>query len=434
MEAALQIISKVITSGDYSIIENNLLNEEYFIEYEDEYNYINSHYKKYGNVPDKFTFLSKFPELDLVEVTESDKYLIDTIKEERLYFKSVPVVKQIAKLLKTDANAAAEYMIHAIQDLQPNYDLGGIDIVSAAKERYDAYVERKEHQDAWTFTTGFPELDGVIHGIERQEELIVLFARINNGKSFVAEKISTHVWQIGFNVGYISPEMSANSIGYRFDTLYKGFSNRSLMWADNSLSTKEYREYINELSEHKNRFVVATPKDFNKIITVSKLRLWVTQKKLDMLVIDGIKYLTDERYRRGDTIATSLTQISEDLMDLSIELKIPVIVVSQSNRMGVISGEDEDNTPELEHIKDSDGIAANASKVLSLRHTKDGVLKIGIKKQRFGPVGGQLNYQWAPDIGQFTFIPSYPDSQPEEQTTRKVKKLKKKIRDKTDIF
>lgn len=433
MEAALQIISKVISSGDYSIIENNLLNEEFFVEYEDEFNYIRKHFKKYGNVPDKFTFMSKFPELELVEVTESDKYLLETVKEERLYYKSIPVVKQIAKLLKTDANDAVKYMIQSMKDLQPDYQLGGTDIIKQAQERYESYVERRNNDKDWTFTTGFEELDALIHGIARMEELIVIFARINNGKSFVAEKIATHIWQIGFNVGYISPEMSANSIGYRFDTLYQGFSNKSLMWADKSLKQEDYKDYIDELQKSDHKFVVATPADFDKCITVTKLKEWIKQFELDFIVIDGINYLTDERFRRGDNKTTSLTNISEDLMALSIELKVPPLVVSQANRMGTVTDEEED-TPELENIKDSDGIAANASKVISLKHTKDGILRMGIKKNRFGPVGGKLNYQWNPDSGEFTFIPSYEDAQPKEKTERKVRKLKKKIKDKEDVF
>ena len=435
MEAALQILSKVVSSGDYSIIENNLLNEEFFIEYEDEFKYIQKHYKKYGNVPDKFTFLSKFPDIELVEVTESDRYLLETIKEERLYFKSIPVVKQIAKLLKTDANAAVEYMIQAMDDLQPDYKLGGTDIISQAEDRYNNYIQRKEHPEEWTFTTGFPELDDIIHGIERKEELIVLYARINNGKSFVAEKICTHIWQIGFNVGYISPEMSADSIGYRFDTLYHGFSNKSLIRADKSLKSEDYKNYIDQLEEHKNKFIVSTPADFDKIITVSKLREWIKQYKLDMIAIDGITYLTDERYKRGDNKTTSLTNISEDLISLSIEMKVPVLVVCQANRTGVMADtEENDGTPGLETIKDTDGIGANATKAISLRHTKEGILKLGITKHRNGVVGGQLNYQWEADTGEFTFIPSYDDAQPKEQTEKKIRKAKKKIVDKEDVF
>ena len=84
----LQIISKVLATQDLSIIEDNLLTEEYFVGYEQEYQYLIQHKKDYGNVPDKATFLSKFPDIDLVEVTESDRYLVDTVREEYLYYKS----------------------------------------------------------------------------------------------------------------------------------------------------------------------------------------------------------------------------------------------------------------------------------------------------------------------------------------------------------
>ena len=405
---ALQILSKVLLTKDASIIENNLLTEDYFPEYLDEYHYIMDHYKKYGNVPDKATFLSNFPDVELVEVTESDEYLVDTICEEWTFNKSVPVLKQAAKMMKTDANEAVRYMLQSVKDLQPRRSITGVDIITQAIERYNHFIERSEHEDAWTYTTGFPELDDLTHGIEVQEELIVLFARINNGKSFVAEKICTHVWQLGVNVGYISPEMSAMSIGYRFDTLYKGFSNKGLMWAQKDFDKEKYKEYIDTLHEHKNKFIVATPIDFDRRITVSKLREWIKQKNLNFIAIDGITYMTDERGKRGDNKTTTLTNISEDLMSLSIEMKIPILVVVQANRSGVVQDTEEQDggTPDLENIKDSDGIAANASKVLSLRHTKEGVLKIGIKKQRFGPVGGQLSYQWNPDIGEFRFLDS----------------------------
>ena len=431
---SLQIISKILATKDSSILEDNLLTRDFFVGYENEYDFLVQHEKEYGAVPDKATFLSKFPDVELVEVTESDKYLVDTIREEYLYYKSVPVVQKIAELLKTDSNAAAEYMIHAVKELQPTYRLGGIDIISQAEERYKQFKDRKENQDEWFFTTGFEELDDLIHGIQREEELFVIFARTNQGKSWVLEKICTHIWEIGFNVGYISPEMGANSVGYRFDTLHQNFSNRGLMWGKDDIDEEEYLKYINTLKTTKNQFVVATPVDFDRKITITKLRNWVKEHKLDILAIDGIKYLSDERYKRGDNLTTSLTNISEDLMALSIELHVPVLVVVQSNRSGVVA-EDEDETPDLESIRDSDGISHNASKVLSLRQTKDGVLKMGIKKSRFGSVGGKLNYQWDIDTGEFVHIPAEDDAEPVERTEKKVRDIRKNVvKDKEDMF
>lgn len=429
---ALQIISKIVSSASNSLVEDNFLTEDYFAGYEAEYNFIQDHVKQYGNVPDKATFLAAFPEFDLVEVAESDTYLIDTIREEYLYRKSVPVIQKAAELLQSDSNAAAEYLLGAMKDLQPAYKLGGTDIISAAADRLTQFLERKEHQENWFFTCGFPELDDLIHGIQRGEEFFVIFARTNQGKSWVLEKMCTHVWQIGYNVGYVSPEMGATSIGYRFDTLNQHYSNSGLMWGKDDIDEVEYRKYIEELKSRQNKFIVATPLDFDKRITVSKIRNWVKQYKLDMVAIDGITYMSDERSKRGDNKTTSLTNISEDLMELSVELKVPILVVVQANRSGVIESGKSD-TPELESIRDSDGIAHNASKVLSINQRERGILDMTVKKQRFGAVGGKLTYSWDINTGEFIFQPSYDDAEPESVTRTKVEKVRVTT-DKADVF
>ena len=417
----LQIISKIIESHDYSIIENNLITEEYFegTGYEAEFGFIKSHHDIYNNVPDKATFLTAFPNIELVEVCESDKYLIDTLREEYLFRKTVPVVKQVAKLLETDANAATEYLLQSMKDLQPNYSFEGTDLIADANIRLEHYKDRIEHQDEWYFTTGFPELDEVIHGVQRGEELFVIFARTNQCKSWILEKIVAHIWETGGNVGYISPEMGPDSVGYRLDTLLANFSNRDLMWGGTDLNLAEYEKHINELKTHKNRFWVSTPDKFDNRVTISKLRQCVKQYKLDVLAIDGIKYLSDERGRRSDNLTTSLTNISEDLMRLSVELGIPIFVVVQANRGGVDT--EKSGTPELENIRDSDGISHNASKVISLRQEGD-ILEIGVKKQRNGIVGTRLKYQCDINTGNFTYLPDYGETQASEPEERKRNK------------
>ena len=430
----LQIISKVISEGSYSFFEDNLITREYFdgTGYEGEFDFITNHYNKYGNVPDKATFLAAFPEIELVQVGESDRYLLNTLREEFLYRRSVPVVQRIAELLKTDANAASEYMWQATQQLQPNYDLSAVDLISQGEQRLEHFKDRLENQEDWYFTTGFPELDEVIHGIQRGEELFVIFARTNQGKSWVLEKIMTHIWQLGFNVGYVSPEMTADSIGYRFDTLHNNFSNRGLQWGNDDVDIEEYSEYIHSLKTHENTFICSTPIDFDRKITVSKLRKYAQSHKLDALAIDGITYITDERGKRGDNKTTSLTNISEDLMTLSIELGIPILVVVQANRTGVVDAE-QSGTPELESIRDSDGISHNASKVLSIRQDKEGMLEMGIKKQRFGAVGGKLKYKWHIDSGVFEFVPEYADVQDAPRTERQIRHERRAI-DNKDVF
>lgn len=432
MVVQIQIISKIINTGDYSIIENNLLGEEYFDGFKDEFNFIKDHLAQYGNVPDKVTFLSKFPTFEFTEVTETDKYLVDTAREENLYSRLVPVIQKAATVCDTDSNEAVRYLLSAVKTLQPNYNLGGTNIIKQANDRYEEFVNRKENQDSSFFTCGFEELDDITHGIQRGEELYVIFARTNQGKSWIVEKMCTHVWQLGYNVGYISPEMSATSIGFRFDTLVSNFSNKALMWGKGDISQEDYKRFTEELKTHENAFVVSTPNDFDRKITVSKVRNWVKQYKFDMIAIDGITYMTDERYRKGDNKTTSLTNISEDLMSLSNELGIPVLVVVQANREGA---RDDGGSPGLENIRDSDGISHNASKVLSVKQIKDSnVVELCVKKQRFGPVNQSIKYQWDIDKGQFTYVPTYDDAQPIQHKQEQLTRTKQSYQDVTDVF
>lgn len=429
---ALQILCKCLAEGNISIIENNELTEDYFVGYENERNFIVDHFKQYGNTPDEATFLAKFPDLNLVEVKESDQYLVNTIREEHLYYKSVPVVQKIAELLKDDANAAVEYMLHMTAELQPSYGEKGVDIIGLARKRYEEFLERKHDQNKWFFASGFPELDAIIHGIQRVEEFILIYARTNMGKSYLLEVIIENIWKQGNNVGYFSPEMSASSIGYRFDTINYHFDNSALIWGKDSIKDEEYQDYINELAKNNCKFIVTTPVDFDHVVTVTKLKNWIKQNDLKAIAIDGITYLTDERAKRGDNEAKALTNIGEDLMSLSNELKIPVLGVVQANRGGV-TDKDNDDVPELENVRGGDGLSFNASKVLALKQNADGNIILKVMKQRNGIVGKKIIYGWDPNFGNFEYIPT--SDEPKQERGRDISKRKAdKKESKEDIF
>ena len=424
---SLQILNKIISTKDISIITDNNLTIDYFLEYEDEYSFIKEHFDNYKNVPDTETFINKFPDFELLEVTESDRYLVDAIREEYLYSKSVPVIKKAAELLKSDSNEASRYLQSELVNLTPNYTTPYVDIIHS-NSRVEMFEDKSNNKDKWFIPTGFEELDDIIYGWQCGEEFVVIFARTGIGKSWVLVKTVQHAWEIGKNVGYISPEMSADKIGYRFDTINNHFSNMALVRGDKSkVSIDEYRQYNEKLAEHNNRILVSTPMDFNKQVTVGKLRTFVQANNLDMLAIDGITYMTDERYKRGDNKTTSLTNISEDLMALSCELKIPILVVVQSNRGGT-----EKDTPDLEDIRDSDGIAHNATKVISLNQ-KEEALVMKIKKNRDGKIGDKLTYLWDIDLGEFTWMPGDCDSATIERKEQKREEVKQEYKEKRKV-
>lgn len=421
----LQVLSRILKEGNMSLLTMNGITDDYFITYPDEYKFIKQHYEKYGNVPDKETFLAKFPNFTIVDVTESDRYLVETFNEEYLYTLTVPVINKVAELMQTDSRAAVEYLQAQLPNLAKRNACFGVDIISTANERFEEWKKRRSNPQQFCIPSGFKELDELTGCWQRGEELVVLFARTGNGKSFILIKFLEHAWKIGFRVGLIEPEMSVIRTGYRFDTLHANISNTSLV---RGYDIDNYEEYIKSLSKHKNPFFVATPKDFNRKITISKLRAFIEANQLDILGIDGITYLTDERYQRGDSKTTSLTNISEDLMELSIALKIPIIVVAQSNREG--ANKENDEAPDLENIRDSDGISHNASIVIAAKQKGPGI-ELVIRKNRNGLNNKKLLYLWDIDRGIFQYMASADDSR---DNSTQIQQIKEEFQDGDEVF
>ena len=420
---SLQIISKILNTGDFSIIINNQLDKSYFGDYSEEFEFLKNYYDKYKSVPDKETFLDRFSDFEILDVKTDDDFLVYKIREEYLATIMAPILNKGAEMFNNDAVKTVEYLKNALSTIEAESEkIGGVDIIKNSTTRYTDFVRRINNQNEFYFKSGFPELDQLTHGIQRGEELLIIFARVNQGKSWVLEKMCVSVWEQGYNVGYISPEMTASSVGYRFDTLYKNFSNEALMWGEELNNNTEYEEYLKNLQQHDNKLIVATPLDFGNKITVSKLKSWIKQNKLDMIAIDGLTYMSDERGNSRDNKTTMLTNISEDLMGLSVEMGLPILAVVQANRSGVAE-ENSKNTPELDTIRDSDGMAMNASKVLSIRQ-RDGILDIGIKKQRNGKVGGKISYLWDIDRGKFTYVPGQEDPIEQEAKEAQIKENK----------
>ena len=392
----LQILNKLLQTGNAQLIINNNLDAKYFPFYEKEFNYINNHLQKYGNIPNKETFLSKFKDFQLFEVTESDEFLIEGLFEEYLYNLACPVAVKFAELLKTDANEATMYLLEQAPQLTLTKGNNGIDIIKNAKVRYQEHKDRCENPDKHFLTTGFEEIDAFTKGgWNCREELALFFARTEQGKTWVLLKVLEAAWRAKKRVGLISPEMSANLVGFRFDTEHSNFSNSDLL---SGVEVKNYDKYIEELTKIDIPFNVSTPKNFNNRITIAKIRNYCKVNNFDILGIDGVGYLEDERLRRGEKRHEALAHISEDLVSLSIELGIPIIIVTHANRQ--TSNEE---GPTLSNIKDSDSIANKATKIFSVRND-NGTLILDLKKNRHGKGHKEFKYNWNIDMGEFIYI------------------------------
>ena len=405
----LQALNYIIKNNDLSFLD--LFDEKYYFNYSDEYKYVASHAKKYKKAPDINTMLEKFENFTPIDVTESSSYLSTKLYEDYVYNETVKIINNTIPMFKENAVKAKESILNKLQAIKPPMRSYGEDIITNAKQRYDLLIDRQANPEHSVISTGLDEVDMVLGGgMRRGEELIVIYARTNNAKTWIAEKFATSCWEAKNNVGFFSPEMSPTQIGYRFDTLFKHFDNHGISGSSPDFNSDEYKKYINTLtSKTRPGFIVTTPTSYpDRRVTVSELRRWIEDRNLDLLVIDGLSYLSNERYGSTHKNTTeNLTDIAEDLMTLSIEKKIPIVVVMQANRQGARDSEGEVSTeaPEIDTIRGSDGISHNASRAISIYKAKD-IIKLYFSKNRYGEKGQHLFYQYDINFGKFTYVPN----------------------------
>ena len=392
----LQALNLLLDTGDSSFILINNINSDFFSDYKEEFNYIKEHIDTYSCVPDKATFLSKFPNFDIIKVNEPINYIVDALYEDRNKRALAKIFNQVRNLLndgKTD-EAMNLYTTAASSMIKAKH-LDSIDILRDTS-RYNAYVERCEDFKKYYIKTGFKELDDIIGGWDRQEELVTIAARTNMGKSWMLLKCALAAAEQGLRVGIYSGEMSDRKVGYRLDTLISHISNSGIIKGNADLQT-QYKKYIDELpNKYTGTIKVLTPEMIDGPAGVTALRAFIEKEELDILCVDQHSLLEDDRHGRSPVEKAS--NISKDLKNLQVLKKIPILAVSQQNR------ESTENGVNTQHIAQSDRIAQDSTIVIFFEQ-KDGVLTMHLVKSRDSANMKNLSYAIDLDKGIFQYIP-----------------------------
>lgn len=404
------LICKVLDAPDLEILNANGVIADMFLTCRDEIDFIINHYNTYKQMPDKVTFLGRFTDFQMLEVTESVDYLVYKLKEAYTYTKIVPLIEDTAKVVKEDSIKAIKYLKEELEKLEKSVPVSrnkdGYDIVANAQDRLAEYKKRCEVKGLIGIPTGIDKLDELTNGWMWGEELVVVTGRTNVGKTWIGEYFAVVAWNLGYKILMYSGEMSKEMVGFRFDTLNKHFSNMGLLNGAHSLGEKrgtdggkylqeDYENYINTLSQ-KSGFIVVTPDDFEgRKPNADELKSLAIKHNADMIVVDQLSLMSDKR--RADTPRIAYNNISEDLFLVSKELKKPILLMAQANREAV-KNRKKGESPELHDLAESDGVGQNATRVLSLS-VIDGTLKISIKKNRYGMNNKEVLMIWDINTG-----------------------------------
>ena len=370
----LQVINYLLTTKDSSLIALNNLTEEYFSDFKKEFRFIKDHLEQYGKIPDVETFFSIF-HIERLNVTESPEFLIKSLFDDYNTRKIVEVVNKIKpSLIEGKVDDAVKQIKDTVENMSQGITLHCVDLLKD-RSRYDAYVERTQEFGKYYISTGFPELDQIVGGFDREEELATIVARTNYGKSWILLKCAVASCKQGLNVGIYSGEMSERKVGYRIDTLIGNISNGGLTHGNVAIQ-------------------INGPADVNA------LRLFIEKENLDVLYVDQLSLLEDQR--KGKTPVEKMSNISKDLKNLQVMKRIPIISVCQQNRTASENGVD------TTQIAQSDRIGQDSTMIIFLEK-KDDIMKLHLVKSRDSENGKVLTYHIDLNLGKFTYIPDAKD-------------------------
>lgn len=405
----LQVLNYLLDTKDVPFISQNELNVEYFSEYPKEYLFIENHLKEYDSIPDKETFIAKFPDFPVIKVNEQADYLLSELQKDKNKRKLAGIFNNVRTLLMNNDIDKAIKLFQDAQNIGSTQTVKCVDLVKDTS-RYDEYVAKTQDFNQYYVTTGFKELDDIIGGWDRNEELATIVARTNVGKSWVILKCAVEACKAGLNVGIYSGEMSESKVGYRFDTLLGHISNGALTHGSEKIMI-DYKKYIDELpSLVKGSLKVLTPSKINGLAGVNALRNFVERENLDILFVDQRSLLIDDRRARNPVEIAS--NISMDLKTLQVMKKIPIITVSQQNRTINESGQD------TTQIAQSDRIGQDSTIVLFLDRDKSDktIMKMTLGKSRDSENGVSLSYKVDLNRGEFVYIGSDLEDEQEDNS------------------
>ena len=287
--------------------------------------------------------------LDLVELHgggKVDRYVeqVEQTRNRRIAEHSIHHAMDLLKDGKSAEEIASIFNTKVAKALTGG--TGQVKIGQAANEAYSEFLAI-DAGDSSAISTSFSKLDEALSGGFHPGKLYVLAARPGIGKSALAIHFSHEIAKKGYRIAYASLEMSAAECAGR---LLSRESRVSRPCKKGDLLPAHKKKL--ELAKQKMKHWPITFKD-DAEATLDSFRAFLVQERakgdIGLAVIDYLQLLSAPGYK---TRVEEVTHISRSLKQISLQLEIPILALSQLSR----ELEKQNRKPMLSDLRDSGSI------------------------------------------------------------------------------
>jgi len=291
---------------------------------------------------------------------------------------------------------------------------------SSLQELLDQTLKVIDASEGKPFTglpAGFAEFDEMTSGLQKGE-LVILAARPSMGKTALALNMMENVAAAGHPVAMFSLEMGRQQLVQRLLCAKGGIDSQRLR--RNMLRKEDYRALLGACESLQScRIWIDDTPGLTLLSMRSKARRLKEQHGVGAVFIDYLQLMSSGG--RVESRQMEVSEISRGIKAMARELEVPVICLSQLNRL---AEQREGHRPRMSDLRESGSIEQDADVVLMLHREeyyhqgdddwleanpeKRGLAELIVAKQRNGPTG-VVRLTWD---GRLTRFRDFSDASP----------------------
>lgn len=210
--------------------------------------------------------------------------------------------------------------------------------------------------------SGYDELDRITGGFQKSE-LIILAGRPSHGKTALALNIARNATtEDGRKIGIFSIEMSNRELALRFICMEARVNIQQMRTG--TLPHSDWEKVGVHAAKLKSTHLYLDDSSPLGLLEVrAKARRMKAVHDIDMIVVDYLQLMETSSYRKTDNRYIEIGYITRGLKELSKELDIPVMALSQLSRK-VEDRAGKEKRPQLSDLRESGSIEQDADVVI----------------------------------------------------------------------
>ncbi len=375
------LISRIIQDGDFHSIEKAQITEAFLQQPETQeiFRYLRTSYHSpltAGQVPSLAMVRTNYPSFYPTGSTDSVPILAAQLRKEKIRAEIhflAQTLQQEAELDPFQAMASLRAKASEISALaEVGQDLSMSGAFSQLRERYEIVANS---QGLLGIPYPWPVLNEELQGLQNGQ-FIVLYGRPKSMKSWVALHMATHAYtaarrRVLFYTREMSPILCAGRAAcllsrisykeYRQAKLQKAIKDNLFELLQDLINDERAEEYMG--GNKQPYFIITSDRSggANSGGGVAWLQAKIRELKPDIVFVDGMYLMKDDRSNTRSVDWKNITHISQDIKLTGQEFDIPIIGVTQANRQA-----DKSKGVDLTELAYADALGQDADMVMRI--------------------------------------------------------------------